>query len=105
MESAIVTHILSSLARFCRMVMNWTNTTFWILYGLARQDFVIAIPNSLGLSLGLVQGLLCLLYPSTPRLQVLEPLNPDEANVQDEDANTDESPTNGASVATVNMII
>ena len=39
------------------------NTTFWTLYGLARRDLVIIVPNSMGLALGLTQGLLCLLYP------------------------------------------
>ncbi|KAL7558706.1 hypothetical protein ACA910_013422 [Epithemia clementina (nom. ined.)] len=47
------------------MYMNWTNTTFWILYGFAKMDLVIVIPNATGLSLGLVQGLLCFFYPPT----------------------------------------
>jgi solute carrier family 50 protein (sugar transporter) len=45
------------------MVMNWTNTTFWILYGFAKGDFVIIVPNVLGLSLGLLQGVLCVMFP------------------------------------------
>ena len=46
------------------MVMNWMNTTFWIAYGLARRDPVIVLPNSVGLTLGLLQGLLRAAYPS-----------------------------------------
>ena len=46
------------------MVMNWTNTSFWIGYGIARKDLIIVIPNVVGLSLGLMQGLLKLHYPS-----------------------------------------
>jgi uncharacterized protein with PQ loop repeat len=46
------------------MIMNWLNTSFWIAYGIARHDVVIILPNSIGLSLGLMQGLLKFLYPS-----------------------------------------
>jgi solute carrier family 50 (sugar transporter) len=46
------------------MVMNWTNTSFWIGYGIARKDPIILIPNVLGLLLGLAQGVLRFLYPS-----------------------------------------
>ena len=45
------------------MVMNWINTSFWIGYGCARGDFVIVLPNAIGLMLGLAQGALCMLYP------------------------------------------
>ena len=47
------------------MYMNWANTSFWIGYGLAKMDFYIVVPNATGLSLGLAQGLLCLIYPRT----------------------------------------
>jgi hypothetical protein len=47
------------------MVMNWMNTSFWIAYGLARNNLVIVIPNSVGLFLGILQGLLRLSYPTT----------------------------------------
>jgi solute carrier family 50 protein (sugar transporter) len=89
------------------MMMNWTNTTFWILYGFARHDFVIMVPNGLGLSLGLVQGLLCFLYPRTRSQVLVEPLNPDEerdsatAAVAEDTAST----TNGISSATLNTIV
>lgn len=45
------------------MVLNWSNTSFWLAYGVARKDPIILIPNAIGLLLGLMHGLLCLLYP------------------------------------------
>jgi solute carrier family 50 (sugar transporter) len=48
------------------MCMNWLNTSFWIGYGFAKNDMVIIVPNSLGLCLGLAQGVLKALYPSRP---------------------------------------
>ena len=45
------------------MVLNWSNTSFWLAYAVARKDPIILIPNAIGLLLGLMQGLLCLLYP------------------------------------------
>ena len=58
------------------MIMNWINTSFWILYGaFVRHDIMILLPNIIGLTLGLLQGLLCLLYPRSSRLEELsEPL-------------------------------
>ena len=48
------------------MVMNWLNCSFWMLYGfIAKHDAVIYMPNAVGLFLGLLQGLLCCLYPHT----------------------------------------
>ena len=62
------------------LYMNWTNTSFWILYGLAKMDPWIILPNVTGLSLGLVQGVLCNFYPQTSFNQSHEPvsLNDDE---------------------------
>jgi len=45
------------------MMMNLINTIFWIIYGFARKDPVIVFPNAIGLVLGVVQGILCLVYP------------------------------------------
>jgi lipid-A-disaccharide synthase-like uncharacterized protein len=41
------------------MVLNWSNTSFWLAYGVARKDPIIVIPNAIGLLFGLMQGLLC----------------------------------------------
>ncbi|GAX16156.1 hypothetical protein FisN_3Hh363 [Fistulifera solaris] len=47
------------------LFMNYVNTSFWILYGgFVRNDPMIYVPNGLGLTLGLIQGILCVRYPS-----------------------------------------
>jgi len=50
-------------------IMTCTNTTFWALYGFAKHDPVIYIPNVMGLLLGIVQGLLRCIYPATQQQQ------------------------------------
>lgn len=45
------------------MLMNIINTSFWLVYGAAQANFVIVVPNFIGLLLGLAQGALCVLYP------------------------------------------
>lgn len=56
----------SASIHLATMLCNWANTSFWIGYGVARRDFVIVIPNVLGLCLGLAQGVLKALFPSQP---------------------------------------
>jgi solute carrier family 50 protein (sugar transporter) len=88
------------------MVMNWLNTTFWILYGFAKRDFVIIVPNVLGLSLGLLQGVLCVMFPR--RETGLDPLRQEEAHSLHSNNNRDDDDeaTNGVvSNATMNTII
>lgn len=88
------------------MVMNWLNTTFWILYGFAKRDFVIIVPNVLGLSLGLLQGVLCVMFPR--RETGLNPLQQEETNSLHSNNNSDDDDdvTNGeSSNATLNTII
>ena len=48
------------------MAMNLANAFFWFLYGLARHDMVIFLPNGLGTLLGMAQLLLCVRYPTIP---------------------------------------
>ncbi|CAB9513761.1 Sugar transporter SWEET1 [Seminavis robusta] len=62
----VVTERNSASIHYETMVMNWVNTTFWCLYGMARRDVVILLPNATGLMLGIAQGVLCLLYPRQP---------------------------------------
>jgi len=68
------------------MVLNWTNTSFWLAYGFAQRDFYIMIPNGCGLMLGLLQGLLCLLFPRSGR----QPLALDEEPLEVNDADDGE---------------
>lgn len=46
------------------MFMTILNTSFWTSYGLAQRDLYIIVPNVIGLSLGLLQGLLKFMYPT-----------------------------------------
>lgn len=43
--------------------MALVNATFWWLYGVALWDFVLILPNTMGIFLGLVQWTLCLVFP------------------------------------------
>jgi solute carrier family 50 protein (sugar transporter) len=72
----VITERNSESIHLRTMFMNWTNTSFWIAYGLSRRDPVIILPNVIGLSLGLIQGVLCLVYPRQTHDLVadLEPL-------------------------------
>lgn len=50
------------------MVLTNTNTIFWFIYGVARGDPVIFAPNALGLILGIMMIILCLVYPRSEAL-------------------------------------
>lgn len=72
------------------MMMNWTNTSFWIAYGVIQQDPVVIVPNTIGLSLGIIQGVLCCLYPrkvpQTTDMTDLQPLQQmPEFSIEDHD--------------------
>jgi hypothetical protein len=45
------------------MVLTNANTSFWLIYGVARRDPVIFAPNAMGLVLGIIMMILCLVYP------------------------------------------
>jgi solute carrier family 50 protein (sugar transporter) len=47
------------------LVTNTLNGTFWFAYGLAIQDWFIAVPNGMGAALGVVQVILLVLFPRT----------------------------------------
>lgn len=56
------------------MIMNWINTSFWVMYGfVARNDIVIYGPNAIGLVFGLIQGILCWIYPANMDLVDIDP--------------------------------
>jgi Sugar efflux transporter for intercellular exchange len=45
------------------MMMGIGNATFWLLYGIALWDYVIMVPNGIGLLLGSAQLVVCLVFP------------------------------------------
>mmetsp|Transcript_8980 Transcript_8980/g.18637 ORF Transcript_8980/g.18637 Transcript_8980/m.18637 type:complete len:254 (-) Transcript_8980:1308-2069(-) len=47
------------------MYMNWCSASFWVIYGIAKMDPVIMIPNSIGLCMGLTMGVLCMCYSAS----------------------------------------
>ena len=70
------------------MIMNWLNTSFWISYGVARWDAVIIIPNSIGLTLGLIQGVLKSLYSSNANVDTNMDAQPIPTNDESERSQT-----------------
>jgi solute carrier family 50 (sugar transporter) len=71
---AVIQERTSASIHLPTMFMNYVNTSFWIMYGYSRRDPLILTPNAMGLLLGLVQGVLCLIYPRHRRLE-LDPLS------------------------------
>jgi len=59
----VLTTRSSSSIHIRTMLTNTFNGIFWSAYGIAISDLFIAVPNSLGAALGVVQILLCLLFP------------------------------------------
>jgi len=45
------------------LAMTLCNTFFWLSYGFGIMDYAIAVPNSCGMLLGLIQLMLCLFFP------------------------------------------
>jgi solute carrier family 50 protein (sugar transporter) len=50
------------------MIMNTANGAFWAAYGLAVNDVFLIIPNSIGTILGVVQIVLCMIFPAKAAL-------------------------------------
>jgi len=51
------------------MFMNTANASFWVIYGMAIQDRIILFPNAVGALLGVLQIIICVLYPHMPVLE------------------------------------
>lgn len=45
------------------MITSLINGSLWFFYGVAVNDFFVAVPNGIGALLGVIQLVLCLLYP------------------------------------------
>jgi solute carrier family 50 (sugar transporter) len=48
------------------MITNTLNGAFWCAYGVAVKDLFIAVPNALGAILGVLQIVLCIIFPRQP---------------------------------------
>ena len=81
------------------MTTNTFNGTFWFAYGLAVLDPFIYVPNGLGSLLGVIQIILCMIFP---RRNQEEKENFDESKIPivelNDNANTDTSPETVAQV-------
>lgn len=53
----------SKLIHVPTMIFSLINGTLWVVYGLAVSDPFIAVPNGFGAALGVVQVVLCVLFP------------------------------------------
>ncbi|GAX20550.1 solute carrier family 50 [Fistulifera solaris] len=67
------------------MLTNTANGVFWFAYGLAVQDWFIAIPNGLGAALGATQMVLRVLFPAQKVQANEEVSGVADANVQNQD--------------------
>jgi len=45
-------------------VMGLLNSFFWLCYGIALMDMIIFFPNATGFLLGIIQLVLCTLFPN-----------------------------------------
>ena len=64
--SKIVTVIDTKSSKFIHvptMITSLFNGTLWFIYGVAVHDYFIALPNGFGAMLGVIQMILCVLYP------------------------------------------
>jgi hypothetical protein len=48
------------------------------LYGFTRRDVLIILPNVMGFSLGVMQGILCFLYPRKAQLPLPDDSSPEQ---------------------------
>jgi hypothetical protein len=65
-EGGSANEVCSDSIHVLTMVLNWSNTSFWLAYGVARKNPIILIPNAIRILLGLSckdSCALCLLYP------------------------------------------
>jgi hypothetical protein len=54
------------------MMMGIGNATFWFLYGIALWDYVVMLPNGIGLLLAITQLFVCCWYPRQEDAMVVQ---------------------------------
>lgn len=79
-QSSASIHILT-------MLTNTANGTFWFAYGAAITDYFIMVPNGLGALLGLIQIVLCVIFPRK------QPTPPDDTKPSGDEYSHQSSPT------------
>jgi solute carrier family 50 (sugar transporter) len=89
----VVTQRNSASIHACTMITNTFNGTFWAVYGFAVADPFIYVTNGLGAILGVVQILLCLMFPrkideepvitNESTAKIVEKAMPQTSDVQD----------------------
>ena len=79
------------------MTTNTFNGTFWFAYGLAVLDPFIYVPNGLGSLLGVIQIILCMIFPRRNQ-EEKENLDESKLPIVNDNANSDTSPETVAQV-------
>jgi solute carrier family 50 protein (sugar transporter) len=92
--STVVKKKSSNSIHTLSMFLNCTNAGFWGIYGLAINDIVIYGPNAIGILLGLIQAILCCMYPKSSTNQIISSTTgvddrPLLDNVDDDDQETE----------------
>jgi solute carrier family 50 protein (sugar transporter) len=62
MFNVMKAHDSSSIHRGT-MIMNTVNSTFWTAYGIGIVDWFVFVPNGIGIIMGSIQILLCIIFP------------------------------------------
>eukprot|EP00978_Attheya_sp_CCMP212_P033965 scaffold139999_cov55-Attheya_sp.AAC.2 len=73
------------------MLTNTANGTFWMIYGIAVRDYFIAVPNGIGAALGILQMILCLLFPHKKTTTATIPIHSSSQRIATSESNENET--------------
>eukprot|EP00550_Attheya_septentrionalis_P000886 CAMPEP_0198291888 /NCGR_PEP_ID=MMETSP1449-20131203/9246_1 /TAXON_ID=420275 /ORGANISM="Attheya septentrionalis, Strain CCMP2084" /LENGTH=370 /DNA_ID=CAMNT_0043990573 /DNA_START=148 /DNA_END=1260 /DNA_ORIENTATION=+ len=73
------------------MLTNTANGTFWMIYGIAVRDYFIAVPNGIGAALGILQMILCLLFPHKTTTTATIPIHSSSQRIATSESNENET--------------
>lgn len=81
------------------MLLNTLNGLFWSAFGISVADYFIGVPNALGALLGLVQIVLCIIFPRRggsedhiDKLTQVKPATPSPSSEQDDTRGAENPP-------------
>jgi solute carrier family 50 (sugar transporter) len=82
---AVLSSRSSSKIHIPTMMGGFLNGTFWAAYGVAVLDAFIAVPNALGALLGVIQIVLCVIFPrkANPAVGAVECVAQDHTSLSD----------------------